>query len=327
MPIQPDFRSLHISAPLTNLSIAYMQAADAYIAARVFPNVPVMKQGDLYYTYTKDDWYRTIAAIRAPGTESVGGGWDLSTGQYYAQVYAVHKDLDDQTRANADNMFNLDNDATAWVTNNLLLKRDKIFIANFMKTGVWSKDITGVATAPTGNQALTWDLAGSNPIMDITNAQVGMTEQTGYRPNTLVVGARVLPALLNNASILQRIQYTQPGGAFLTNDILAAAFGVDNFIVASATENTAQAGATLSLSYMVNKVALLCYSAPSPGLLQPSAGYTFSWSGFLGAGAMGTRMKRFRMEALESDRIEGEMAFDMRIVGSDLGVFYNNIVA
>lgn len=327
MPIQPDFRELHISQPLTNISVAYIQSNDVFIADKVFPNVPVARQGDLYYIYGKDDWFRSIAGERAPGTESPGGGWDLTNSSYYARVYAVHKDLDDQTRANADSMFNLDSDATNWVTMNLLLKRDQIFIANYMKTGVWGTDITGVASGPSGSQTLQWDASGSNPILDITTARLNMTEKTGKSPNILVVGARVLPALLNNASILARIQYTQPGGAFLTNQLLASALGVDQVLVAQATQNTAQAGATLSMSYMLNKVALLAYSNPTPGLMQPSAGYTFSWSGFLGAQALGTRIKRFRMENIESDRIEGEMAFDMHLVGSDLGTFYTSIVS
>jgi hypothetical protein len=42
---------------------------------------------------------------------------------------------------------------------------------------------------------------------------------------------------------------------------------------------------------------------------------------------MGTRMKQFRLEAIASDRIEGEMAFDMKIVSSILGVFFASIVA
>jgi hypothetical protein len=33
------------------------------------------------------------------------------------------------------------------------------------------------------------------------------------------------------------------------------------------------------------------------------------------------------MEHLESDRIEGEMAFDMKLVGADLGVFGASVIA
>ena len=72
--------------------------------------------------------------------------------------------------------------------------------------------------------------------------------------------------------------------------------------------------------------ALLTYSERSPGIMKPSAGYTFSWTGMRGAGANGGRIKRFRMEHLESDRVEIEMAFDQKQVASDLGAFFNDVL-
>jgi hypothetical protein len=72
--------------------------------------------------------------------------------------------------------------------------------------------------------------------------------------------------------------------------------------------------------------ALLCYSAPNPGLMTPSAGYMMAWNGFLGAGPSGNRIKRFRMEHLASDRIEGELAFAAQQVSTDLGCFFLNVV-
>jgi hypothetical protein len=337
MPLLPEGRSLHINAPLGNISVAYMQAvAENTIANQVFPQVPVQRQGDLYWKYNKGDWYRTAAGLRAPATESPGGGWQVSTDQYFAHVYAVHKDVDDQTRANADNVFNLDRDATLWVTQNLLIKRDQIWVTNYMTTGVWiggtgiggganGADLTGAAAAGS-NQVVQWDRAGSDPIGDIMTQHIGMARATGFRPNVLVIGPAVLQALLQNASILERIKYTAPGGAFINQQLLAQVFGVDRVVVTWAIQNTGALGAADNFSFMNNKTALLVYAAPNPGLMQPSGGYIFSWAGFLGGGAFGTRIKRFRMEHIESDRIEGEMAFDMKVVSPDVGVFFNSIV-
>ena len=61
--------------------------------------------------------------------------------------------------------------------------------------------------------------------------------------------------------------------------------------------------------------------------MTPSAGYSFSWNGYLGAGPDGNRVKQFRMENLASDRVELEIAFDMKLVAADLGYFFNGIVA
>ena len=61
----PSQSDLHINAPLTNVSIAYLQNSSAYIADKVFPRVPVAKQSDLYIKYSKSDWRRTDAQKRA----------------------------------------------------------------------------------------------------------------------------------------------------------------------------------------------------------------------------------------------------------------------
>ena len=48
---------------------------------------------------------------------------------------------------------------------------------------------------------------------------------------------------------------------------------------------------------------------------------------YLGAGPSGNRIKRFRMEQIASDRIEGEMAFAAKLVAADLGVFFEDAVS
>jgi hypothetical protein len=62
-------------------------------------------------------------------------------------------------------------------------------------------------------------------------------------------------------------------------------------------------------------------------LQTPTAGYTFTWSGYLAGNARGTRIKRFRMEHIAADRIEAEMTYDMKVVAPDMGVFLNTVVA
>jgi len=97
--------------------------------------------------------------------------------------------------------------------------------------------------------------------------------------------------------------------------------------VASAIKNTAAKGQTAAHSYIAGKAAALFYVPPAPGLMTPSAGYTFAWTGFAGAGGEGQRIKRFRLERIESDRVEGQMAYDHKKVAADLGYFFNTIIA
>jgi len=61
--------------------------------------------------------------------------------------------------------------------------------------------------------------------------------------------------------------------------------------------------------------------------MEPSAGYTFNWTGMVGnVGTAATRIKSFRMEHLSSDRVEIETAFDMKQIGAELGYFFLNVI-
>jgi hypothetical protein len=329
-PTQSD---LHINAPLTNVSVAWMMDKSTFIADKIFPRVPVSKQSDLYWKYTKSDWRRTDVQKRAPGTESAGVGWKVDTGQYYCHVYAVHKDLDDQTRANADSFWKLDKDATLFVTNQLLLRRDLDWNDAYFKAGVWGTDYTGVAAAPGAGEFLQWNDAASDPIVQFANLQTEFILQSGRKANTLVLGAEAITSLKNHPDIIDRIKYTQRG--VVTEDLLASLFDVDKILVsyASVTDVPEQADgreqdADATYRFMSgSKDALLCYTPSSPSLMTPAAGYTFTWNGYLAGNQYGIRMKNFRMEHIAADRIEGEMTYDMRVVSPEMGIFFEDAVA
>jgi hypothetical protein len=328
--MQPTPGDVHVNVPLTNISIAFMQSQQNFVASRIFPNVPVDKQSDRYYTYDRGEFNRDEAKERAPSTESEGGGYTVdNTPTYFARVYAFHKDIDDQMRANADAVINPDRDATQYVTMKALIRREKIFVNNFFQGGLWTNDWDGVAAAPSGNQVLQWNDANSNPIENVRAAKTTILESTGFEPNKLVLGRKVYDALVDHPDIVDRIKYGQTAGdaAMANRQTLAKLFEVESIEVMNAIENTAQEGRTAVHSFIGGKKALLCYAAPTPGLMQPSAGYTFSWTGYMGAGAEGNRIRSFRMENLKSDRVEIEFAFDQKLISADLGFFWDTIVA
>lgn len=327
-PTQSD---LHVNVPLTNVSIAYIQKSDVYIADKIFPKVPVKHQSNMYYRYAKSDWRRTDVQRRAPGTETVGIGWNVDTDSYFCHVYGVHKDIDDQVRANADSVFKLDSDATAFVTNQLMLKRDIDWAGTFFKTGVWGTDIE-LKTVGTDATQLRWDLATSDPIQLFADLQVRAILETGFKFNTAVFGANVMKAIKNHPEIIDRIKYTQKG--IVTEDLLATLFGVEKFYTSYATVNEGPdiPDARLQDASGENKFVcspndvLLCYTTSAPSLMTPTAGYTFTWNGYLAGNSQGIRMSRFRMEHIRSDRIEGEMTYDQKVVAPDMGIFLSNVV-
>ena len=166
---QPTQSQVHVDAILTNMSVAYMQEADSFVASRVFPTVNVSKQSDKYFTYTQADFYRDQAIERADGTESAGSGYGLSTDTYSSTVYALHKDIGDQVRANSDSPLDPDMDATPGTL---------------------------------------WSASGSDPIANIETGKNTILSNTGYLANTLVLSYKAYSVLKNHTDIVDRYKYT-----------------------------------------------------------------------------------------------------------------------
>lgn len=320
---QPTRQEVHVDSILTDVSVGFMQDASGFVADQVFPIVPVNKQSDKYFVYDRSYWYRVEMERRAPATESAGGGWQLGTASYLADVWALHKDIDNQTAANSD--VDLRTDATNWLSLQGLLRKDKDWVSTFFTTSVWTGDQTGVAAAPGANQFLQWNDTTAIPFQVIEGQRIAIKRRTGYWPNTLVLGAEVWSALKNHPTLLDRIKYTER--AVVGPDLLASALDLDRVLIASGVENTAVEGATAAYSFIAGKNALLCYAAPNPGLMEPSGGYTFSWTGLEGAGAFGNNIATIDVPLLKSERVEIEMAFDQKLVAADMGVFFSAAVA
>jgi len=318
----PTPSDVHVNRPLTNISVAYLQSMDDFIADKVFPNIPVAKQSDRYFEYLKQQWFRTDAQVRGLSQESAGSGYEIdNTPNYFAKVQALHKDIDDQLRGNSDQPINLDSEATEFVTRGLALRREKDWAAKYFTTGIW----TGSSTLTDIVPAVLWDVAGSVPITNIRTEMAAMKKLTGFRPNKLILSDDVWVILQDNADFLDRIAIT--GTKIVTTQLLASVLDIDEVLIASVVEDTAAEGATAAMDWVYSKDALLVYAAPRPSLMQPSAGYTFSWTGYLGASSQGTRIKRMRLDQINSDRIEGEMAYDQKLVASDLGCYFDGVIS
>ena len=334
--ISPGPADVHVNRPLTNISIAYMQSDDMFIADKVFPDVPVLKQSDVYFTIPRGAFNRDDMQERAPGTESAGADYEVDTEDYRAKVWALHKNIDDQTRANYDSPLAPDRTATRFLSGKGLIRKEKLFVDNYMKDGVWAFGVDGHASnrsitdflSASNNSVVQWSVATSTPIEDIRLFKRVMQAYTGYRPNVLVLGPTVYDTLLDHPDIVARLDRGQTTGTAMANkEAIAALFEIDEILVMEGIYNAAKQGLTDVHQFFNSKDALLVYRPDSPGLEVPSAGYTFSWTGFIGAGNMGTRMKRMRMEHLESDRVEIQMAFVQKVVATDLGFWIDAIVA
>jgi hypothetical protein len=95
--------NVHIDAPLSNLTLAYVQEQTNFVADKVFPVVGVQRQSDKYYVYDRANMNRSGDVKKlAPRTEVNRIGLQLSNDSYFADVYGLGMDFDEQTLANED---------------------------------------------------------------------------------------------------------------------------------------------------------------------------------------------------------------------------------
>lgn len=325
----PSAQEGHYDQLLTNISLAFMQDATNFVADKVFPVVPVAKASDFYWTYPRGYFFRDEVGPRPMGGYSRTVGYKLSKNTYSCEEEGLAAMLDDRERANSTPPHDPERSKVKLLTGQHLIHRDKRWAAGYMKTGVWTTDLTGIASgSPTASQFLRWDVSTSTPIKEVKQRKRNVGELTGFEPNVLVLGSDVEIALENHPDIIDRIKYTERG--LPTRDLLGSLFDVDHVLVPTGVQNTGIEGGTDAFAFIVaKKDALLVYAASEPGLDTPSGGYIMAWTGLLGDGAFSApaAVNRGRDERAHSDWFEVRMAFDVHVVAPDLGVYFSAAVS
>lgn len=317
----PTPGSLHADKYLTDVSVAHLQSSTKFVADRVFPRVGVQKQSDRIATYSAADFLRDEITRRAPGDSAIQIGYRTSSTTYTADEWAAEHAIDDQVRANADSPFMPEEDATRYLTQKMLIKREVDWVTKFFSTGnLWTGSSDG-ADVVGGTDFTAWSNASSTPVEDVEHEKSRVEAATGYLPNKLVVNRDVWTDLKNHPDIVDRIKHTSSNA--VTTDLVARLMGLDEVLVAAAVRNTAGEGVAASGSYIASDDALLVYAAPSPGLMSPSGGYTFTWSGLIGSNN-GQVVERYRDEKRVSDIVRIRGAWAHKRIAASLGVFFTD---
>lgn len=323
---QPTPGDAHVDFTLSNISLGFLQDPGKFVAGRVFQRVGVQHESNKYFTFDRGMFNRDQIGKRAPNAESDEVGYNISTDNYNAEVYAGHVKVSDQYRSNADNAIRPDTEATQLLSHQMLIRQEVDWASKYFVTGVWTTEVTGSA-APGAGEFEFWSADTSDPIQQIEDGKDAVEELTGQEPNILVVDRKGWGRLKNHPAIIARLDRGQtPGGAAMAMlEQMARLMELDEILVARSIRNTAAEGATNAHSYIMGDNALLCYRPPTPGLMTPAAGYTFAWEGLEG-GAGGVRINRFREPLKKSDRLEIESAWDHKLVSADLGYFFLNVI-
>lgn len=329
MPASNVQGALHVDRYLTNYSLAWMQDQMHFVGRRASSVIPVTNQSNKYVEYPRGYFWRDESAPRPLGGRPNQVSYKVSEGTYSAQEWALEHTVDDRQRANTDAPINLDENAARLLSMKQMIRMDRIWATSFFIPSAWSTLRVGTASTPGTNQFLKFSDANSDPIATVDTAKDAMFKITGFMPNTLVLGADVRTQLRSHPDIADRIKYVGVGLADEAK--LQELFDIPNVMTARGLYTTSEEGAaTDSFDYIVNSKAMwMGYIDPSPALDSPTAIATFAWTGLIAGAtnAMGGVMERGRDDRAHSDYFQNRMAFDLKQVSADLGVFFQTAVA
>jgi len=299
----PRPSQVHIDKALENISIAYQP--QGLIADQISSRVPVAKESDKYFVYSKDN-LRIPSTIWADGDRVNRSIWNLSSSSYLTDRHGLDDLVTDRQRANQDKAVRSDVDTTEALTGQIKLRMEKNLFSLINTTANWDATTSLPATGA-------WNLntTTSNPILVVDSATTSIRRRAGKKANVVVLSDPTFKAAKEHDSITDRVKHTSADS--VSPAMLATLFEVDSVVVSGAVENTAEEGLTDSLTDIATDTAFVLYREPNPGLKKASAFYTFQVT----AAGVPFRVRRWRDDEREGDVIEVSTHFVHKVVSSD----------
>lgn len=333
----PTPKSAHIDAALSNLSILHKN--QNFIADRVFPTVPVMKQSDYFFKFLKGAWFRNEAGVRGPGGNARRGGYVLTSDTYSCIEYAFAHPIPIELLNNADVALRPFETGIGYATDKILLAKEKIVSDLIVTAANWTS--SGDAE---GGWAATVDGTGNTFIADVLAAKRIIRQLIGVYPNIMIMDSKTLENCKQEFTVLERIKYTGTQGrpADVTAQTLAQLFELDEVLIGTTIYSSAEevlAGTDFTAVDLWETTAtkgscFLYYRPPAAGLEIPSAGYCFNWGDRAqGAGGQSPQggptrsVRRWWEDSPKQWVIEASECFDAKVTSKDAGyLFYDTIV-
>lgn len=309
-------KDLYVDQYLTNFSLAYRQDADQYIAPKAATPIPVMKESGIYRTFPRGYFWRDEAEVRPLGGRPVQVNYKTGKGNYHAEEWALETTIDDRERSNAVDQVNLDETGVMLLEGKQLIRQDRLWAQTAWGPGIWAYDYVGGADFGPFDD----DTVDPVKVMKVFGRRLG--KASGFRANTIIMGANVEDALSVNPFMTDRTKYTSDN--MIDNAYLAKLFKVANVMTAESIYNAAEEGAEDDFEYILDPNAIwIGYVEPQPRLGAPTALARFGWNGLIPGetNAQGGVITRGRDGRAYTDWIHSRQAFDIKVIAPDLGIF------
>jgi hypothetical protein len=320
-------------AYLTNMSIAYFQPSDWFVAPAIFPILPVPLSTSYYYEFSKADLARDNVQRKPPHGKVTPMIFGQTEKIYRCDCDQVIVGIDqittlDYQRARTPGMADPRRAKVKIATEQLMLHMDRMFAGGFFGAGIWADEWAGVASNPTGKQFFKFGDSNFDPVAFFGARKVEMMRRGRRKPNVLALGVEAYEALRVNPDLLDRVKYSgsTPNPATVNTNVLAQLLEVDKVVVLNSVFNSAGIGETENMQFICDsKGALLCYSVATPAIDEATAGYIFAWD-MLGNGQYIAMDQWEGEKGTHTEFVEGLMSYTMKIVCNDLGTYMKDCV-
>ncbi len=317
---------------LTNMSMAFFQSADAYVAKSLFPILPVALSTSSYYVFSREDLARDNVKKKPQFGKVAPFQVSNTTDTYSVEVEQIIMGIDsiNQTNINRLNIPGASDPRKSKVktiAEQMNIHQDVIFADKFFKSGVWSNEWEGVDNSPTDKKTLKFGDPNFEPVKFFDERKREMLEIGRREPNKLGLGVDAYNALKENGDLLERVKYSGSSAnpARINEQIIAELLGLEKVVVFKSTYNKANFGAKEEMSFICDpSCALLCYATDTPAIDEPSAGYTFTWD-MLGDGNYLPVLQYDGENGTHSEFIEGLMATSHKKTCDELGIFFKGV--
>lgn len=261
----PQIGDVHVNAPLTNFALQLRNRA--FVAEEVFPVIPVVKESDLYYTFSREE-IRDVDTRRAAGALAKEIEWVPSTATYTAQEFALRHLLSDRIVGNADVPVRPRLNTVAKLMKWIMLGQEKRVQAIAQNT---ANAVATVAVAPK------WD--GTSPTIekDIDTARDSIRNNAGVEPNAIVLPENVKDVVKRDSTLRDLIRYVINLGAgnrdLLMNGELPPVMFNLAIIIAGAVEDTSKLGQSSTIAKIWNDAVPIFYREQAVSLDALTWGY------------------------------------------------------
>lgn len=309
MPQRPS--DVHVNQPLTNFALQLRNRA--FVAEDVFPVVPVMKESDVYYTFSREE-LRDVDTLRAAGALAKEVEWVPATSTYTAQEYALRHLLPDRIVNNADVPVRPRLNTTAKLMKWIMLGIEKRIQAIAQNT---ANAVATVSPSPK------WD--GTSPLIekDIDTARDSIRNNAGVEPNRILLAENVKDVVKRDSTLRDLIRYVIGLGSgnrdlLMNGELPPVIFNLVP-IIAGATEDTSRLGASSSIAKIWNDNVPVFYCEQAVSLDAISWGYIMRVQNQI--------VKSYRDEHRNGEYIEASIIQAEQLVTSNAAVIITDVLS